>query len=192
MSDYKQPIPAGNTAPQESPDSTKTGDKFIYENTSSANVSAGKISGTAANEVVNFQAIALDKDQVIQTGGGSDTFRFSTAEAVKNANVNAIIKFDSGSGSSSSSNTVDNDTVILNGRQEDYVFTLRGDNGIKIQYVNGDFHGAAVTFYGADTFVFRQIGTTLTEQENGSFTTVNSSDSVNETYTFQQLTDLLV
>ncbi|KQO91412.1 hypothetical protein ASF32_22665 [Methylobacterium sp. Leaf91] len=50
----------------------------------------------------------------------------------------------------------DNDQVYLANQISDYEFTLRSDGGIKIHYI-GTTDGAAVTFYGAESFTFRNI-----------------------------------
>jgi|EndMetStandDraft_2_1072991.scaffolds.fasta_scaffold49955_1 hypothetical protein len=108
----------------------------------------GKVTGSAGRDRATLSDLAADKDQVIKLGEGDDFFIFGVGDDT-GGNINGIV--DMGVGG--------NDAVYLTHSVEDYIFTLRSDGSIKVQYVGDDtdFDGAAVTFKNADQFVFRNI-----------------------------------
>lgn len=107
----------------------------------------GKVVGSAGNDRGTLFDLQKDHDQVLSMGAGDDVFVFGPNDS--KVDLNGIVKMGDGG----------NDVVYLNHRIEDYIFTARHDGqGVKIQYIGEpDGKGDAVTFYGAESFVFRNI-----------------------------------
>lgn len=106
----------------------------------------GKVTGSAGADRGTLFDVQSDTDQVIKMGAGDDVFVFGpNSQAV---DLNGLVFMGDG-----------NDAVYLAHRVEDYVFTARPDGqGIKIQYIGEpDGSGDAITFYQAETFVFRNV-----------------------------------
>lgn len=132
----------GDLAPQVGPDSTPVGQARVVE-TVPGN---GKYAGTDGDDKATLDTIARDTDGVVKLGAGDDVFIFGVGE--ENGSINGVVSMGDGG----------NDRVFLTHSLEDYTFTIReGGKGIKIQYLDPDGDGAAVTFYGAEQFVFRNI-----------------------------------
>lgn len=106
----------------------------------------GKVAGSAAEERGTLFDVQKDTDQVIKMGGGDDLFVFGPNDP--KVDLNGLVFMGAG----------DDDQVWMNHRVEDYVFTLRSDGGIKIQFTaEEDGKGDAITFYEAETFTFRNV-----------------------------------
>lgn len=119
----------------------------------------GKVVGSAGDDRASLFDIQKDNDQVIKMLDGDDVFVFGPNDT--NVDLNGIVLMGDGG----------NDQVFLNHLMSDYVFSLRSDGGIKIQYMNEpDGAGDAVTFYGADTFTFRNIDSAGMNYTNTTFT----------------------
>ncbi|WP_156467827.1 hypothetical protein [Methylobacterium sp. Leaf91] len=156
------------SAPEASPGGDVTPTKGYSFATSKGSGESVKVSGSSGNDVITISDLQKDSDQVINTGSGNDLFRWNGAEGARagadtfdtNGNlllkatedVNGIVKF----GDKQTDGLGDNDQVYLANQISDYEFTLRSDGGIKIHYI-GTTDGAAVTFYGAESFTFRNI-----------------------------------
>ncbi|GEM_PF-5247835 len=113
-----------------------------------------KIKGTDGNDKATIDTLYHDKDQVINLGAGDDIFVFQTNDEKADINgkkINGVV--DMGVGG--------NDQVWFTHQLSDYEFTLRSDGGIKVSYIGMaedlGHKGASVTFYNAETFVFRNI-----------------------------------
>ncbi|WP_156467884.1 hypothetical protein [Methylobacterium sp. Leaf91] len=146
----QEPLPVYLPDPKPSADVTPTGlAPLISQN--------GKLKGSDGDDVVTLFDLQKDNDQVIQTGLGNDIFRWNGDAGKKagadggSADINGIIKF-----GGATDGQPDLDVVYLAFQPQDFEFTLRSDGGIKVHY-NGTSDGAAVSFVGADRFVFRNI-----------------------------------
>lgn len=131
-------------------DPTPTGGYTFLTGTGTEN----KLKGTDGADKATIDTLYHDKDQVINLGAGSDIFVFAINDEKADINgkkINGVV--DMGSG--------DNDQVWFTHQLSDYEFTLRSDGGIKVSYIgladDLGHKGASVTFYNADTFVFRNI-----------------------------------
>lgn len=129
-----------------------------------------KAKGTDQAERGTMANLQMDKDNVINMGGGSDVFVFSSTNGPE-MDLNGIV--DMGTG-------ID-DIVYLNFQITDYVFTLRADGGIKIEYIGADegAKGDAITFRNADTFIFR------------NFDSVTKENFANTEFTYDALATLI-
>lgn len=130
-------------------DATPTGYNYL-----SGAGTENKIKGTDNPDKATIDTLYHDKDQVINLGAGNDIFVFQANDEKSDINgkkINGIV--DMGEG--------DNDQVWFTHQLSDYEFTLRSDGGIKVTYIglaeDLGHKGASVTFYNADTFVFRNI-----------------------------------
>lgn len=181
-----QPVPnAASVDPRPSADSAPTGG-FELNKSQTSTAGTTKIAGTDGNNAFSITDLQKDSDQIIATGAGNDIFRWNGAEGVKAGNgtrdVNGIIKF----GADAEQNT--GDQVFLANQISDYEFSLRADGGIKIHYI-GSTDGAAITFYGADEFTFRNIvdvdSNNLVDGIN--YELVGGTNYENVTYTHDEL-----
>lgn len=110
--------------------------------------STGKVVGSAGDDRGTLYDVQKDTDQVIKLGEGDDVFVFGANDTKVDLNGLVFMGDDS----------LGFDQVFLNHRVEDYIFTARSEGGIKIQYIGEtDGSGDAVTFYGAESFIFRNI-----------------------------------
>ncbi|MET0269079.1 MAG: hypothetical protein ABW173_01505, partial [Sphingomonas sp.] len=84
----------------------------------------GQVRGTESADRATLSTLLADKDQVINLGGGDDVFVFRNNDTGLDTTINGIV--DGGAG---------NDRVFLAGELSDYIFSVRSDGGIKIEYV---------------------------------------------------------
>ncbi|RDE05315.1 hypothetical protein [Sphingomonas aracearum] len=150
------------------PTSTANGTSYVLP----TETRAGYVTGSTGADRATLYDLERDKDQVINLGAGDDLFVFGTNTTLKD--LNGIVKMGDGPN--------DFDQVFLTHAITDYVFSLRSDGGIKIQYLgetdaNGMAHGDAVTFYGAEQFTFRNITTDAAGQSvNYENTVISAAD----------------
>lgn len=130
-------------------DATPTGYNFL-DGVGTEN----KIKGTDGADKATIDTLYRDKDQVINLGAGNDIFVFQNNDEkyeINGKKINGIVNMGEG----------ENDQVWFTHQLSDYEFTLRPDGGIKVTYIglaeDLGHKGASVTFYNADTFVFRNI-----------------------------------
>lgn len=130
----------------------------------------GQVKGTDGADKATLDTLLADKDQVIGLGDGNDIFIFRSSGTGSNHSVNGLV--DGGTGS---------DTVYLAGVLSDYIFAVRADGGIKIQYMTAnaaDDDGSAVTFRNFETFIFRGIDHNNVNHVDQSFTAAQLSDLI--------------
>lgn len=129
----------------------------------------GVLRGSAGADRATLLDLARDTDQVLNLGAGNDIFVFRSNADGANNNINGIVEGGAGT-----------DQVFLAGTLADYVFAVRGDGSIKIQYVaDADQDGAAVTFKSFESFTFRNIA-------------ADGTNFLNETFTYDALRDAIL
>ncbi len=126
--------------------------------------SNGQVKGTAGVDKATLDTLLADKDQFFNMGAGDDVFIFRSSGTGSDHSVNGIV--DGGVGS---------DRAYMAGELSDYIFSIRSDGGIKIQYGTSDAEdGSAVTFRSFELFTFRGIDQ-------------NNVNHVDQTLTYDQL-----
>ncbi len=143
----------GTLEPQPGLDVTPTG------NAAMTGLDTGKVVGSDGNDRSTLFDLQKDGDQVIKMLSGDDVFVFGPNDT--KVDINGLVFMGDGG----------NDQVFLNHLMSDYIFTYRAADGIKIQYIGEtDGSGDAVTFYGAETFTFRNIDSSGLNYVNTTYT----------------------
>jgi hypothetical protein len=143
----------GTLEPKPGLDVTPTG------NAAMTGLDTGKVIGSDGNDRATLFDLQKDSDQIIRMLDGDDVFVFGPNDT--NVDINGLVFMGDGG----------NDQVFLNHLMSDYVFTARVAGGIKIHFIGDpDGSGDAVTFYGAETFTFRNIDDSGLNYVNTTYT----------------------